>query len=434
MKTLTNLLIAAAMISSPFAGLAKSSKKAELKPPAQLPAYKGKTKVSVDFEQSNTKATDGGIVLVNESITKVTSEARDLRKEAKATPNPGKSVAAGKASALPSKLPAKKTTTTVVTTVTSKESDAVVAVQSVEGVEPVVAATDDVKKMEAFEVSPVQTTKHALPINDITSADASLDTMIVETKTTVTATAAPLAASSLSSADSTTAMSPIALGASSMSTPSKNTTTTSTTSTTSATTSAPADFEDRSGSKISVTTVTSTTTITESTQGRRSVFIEGGYLGSRYDKLEADLKNGASTMSISLGLPVKNYEVIAALDVAHGLDQAVTPQNTRMLAARGGVLMTLGRFDRTKITGGGSVGFAGIDVRSYRGVTSTAEFTVKQHAMGTVMVVVPELGTRIELGQHILAQIAVRYYLLTGQEELSRLSALSASAGIGYDF
>lgn len=399
MKSLTTLLIVATVLASPFAQGAKpSSKKATVKVPTALPAYKGKTKVSVDFQQTTSTTIDGGVVLVNESVTKVNSDARELRKEAKA-------------SSLPKKLPSKKTKTTVVNLEPSKESDAVVVVTEKANDGEMSASTMTSAAVSAVVSSPVA------PIDIATDSDDQGTTMTeVETKTTVTTSIAPAAVTAPSSAPTavpvTTPAPPLPIAASSLAT---------------------TDFEDRTGAPVTVTTITSTTAITHSASAGRSVFFEGGYLASRYDKLESDLKNGASTMSLSLGLPVNQGEIVAALDVAHGLDQAVTPQNTRMLALRGGAFTPLARFDRTKVMGGATVGFAGLDVRSYREVTAT-DFTIRQHAMGTVLVLAPEITTQFDLGQHILARFAVRYYWLTGQEDLTRLSALSASLGAGYDF
>jgi hypothetical protein len=126
-------------------------------------------------------------------------------------------------------------------------------------------------------------------------------------------------------------------------------------------------------------------------------------------------------------------EVRAALDVAHGLDQAVTPQNTRMLAARGGVLGKLGTVGRMKVSAGGTIGAAGIDVRSYRGVSTTG-FTLKQHAMGTAMVIAPEIEARVDLGSQALARITLRYWHFAGADDLTKLSALAGTAGLGYAF
>lgn len=368
MKTLVALfslliLVSAAAIAAPKAPSSKkASSKTAQKLPTQLPAYKGKTKVSVTFEE---KTAESPVVLVKEPIAKEIADSKRLREETRPTPAPE-----AKPVALPSKLPA-KTATPAPQIEPARESEAVVV-------------TDEVKQMEPFDVAPAQTVQPWIPLNNVADQFAP---------ETATVAAEPTSAAPTD------------------------------------------DFEDRSGRPITapVTLVSSAVVAKPTTSGGRTIFFETGYLDSRFDKLESDLKNGASTMSIALGLPLNDLEIRGALDVAHGMDQAVTPQNTRLLAARGGVLTKLGHVGRMTLSGGGTVGVAGLDVRSYREVKAN-EFTIEQHAMGTVLVLAPELDSRVEIGSQVLLQVAVRYYLFSGQADLAKLSALSAHAGIGYDF
>ncbi|MES2964395.1 MAG: hypothetical protein V4760_10920 [Bdellovibrionota bacterium] len=411
MKKLANLFVVIAMLSAP--ALAATKKKSGTKVPTALPAYKGKTKVSIDFQSSNDP---NGVVLVAESIAKENADARQLRGETKTESNRDTKVVKAAPAPVVNDAPAVLVETTTQVTVTTPPPTAAPA-----------PSRESVEKSSA-------TLPTKLPSKSTVTAKPT-ETVVVETKTDIR----KRETSDVAPAKSTTPSVSIPTVSEKIETPANSSTTVDSTTTVSSTQSEPAmkhapDFEDRTGAVITTSQVQVTTTTTISRRGGRTFLFEAGYLDSRYDKLQSDLKNGASTMSVSLGLPVvDDVEVRAAFDIAHGLDQSVTPQNTRMLAARGGALARIGTVGRMNVSAGGTIGIAGVDVRSYRGVTAT-EFTIKQHAMGTALILVPEIASRVELGQQVLLQVALRYVLLSGQDELRKLGGLAASAGVGYEF
>ncbi len=372
MRKLSALVVIALVVSfvSPVHAAKKVTPKMKTaaKVPTQLPAYKGKTKVAVDFQQQ----TESTVVLVSEPIAKDRLEAKDLREDSK-------KVESTVAKASPTPAPtASPTPPPVATTLPQKN----IQQKSIDFKVP--KAADEVRKMEAYEIETATPTTLSVAIPTVSEKIDAVPTPEPGVAAQPTATRS--------------------------------------------------DFEDRSGSPVESTTqLTSRTSIETAQAHGRTFFFETGFIDSRYDKLQADLKNGASVMSISIGIPNDKYEIRASLDVAHGLDQAVTPQNTRMLAARGGMFLPVGRIGRMNLSAGGTAGLAGIDVRSYRDVTSSG-FTIKQHAMGTTLALVPEVNARVEIGSQVLAQLAVRYWVFAGQAELAKLSGLSAVAGIGYNF
>ena len=169
----------------------------------------------------------------------------------------------------------------------------------------------------------------------------------------------------------------------------------------------------------------------------RFIILESGYLDAHYNQLENDLKNGASTMSANLVFEKHDYEMHVAIDVAHGMDQSISPQTTRMAAVRIGAdaEVRLLKSSLPQLVGfaGASLGAANFDVRSYRAAVGS-DITEREHAKGTALAFVPELGARLGLSDSLNIQIALRDWVLAGSEPLSKLGGASLGAGLGIGF
>ena len=166
---------------------------------------------------------------------------------------------------------------------------------------------------------------------------------------------------------------------------------------------------------------------------KRRLFVRTGYLDARYSKVQADLKNGATLIGVSASQVFSQTEVRLGLDVAHGLDQAVTLRNTRMAIFRAEGLYHL--YQNETFTGfiGGAIGVADIDVTSYRS-TSSGDVVLRENAKGTALLGSPELGARARIGRELSLDLTLQYLLLAGKDEVSGLGGALAEIAVGFSF
>jgi hypothetical protein len=167
---------------------------------------------------------------------------------------------------------------------------------------------------------------------------------------------------------------------------------------------------------------------------RRRIFVRGGYLNAKYEKLESDLKNGASVLGVSVSQVFSKTEIRLGIDVAHGLDQEVTLRNTRMIMFRGEGLYSVFTRDFAQVYIGGALGLANIDVTSYRSLNGSADVTVRENAKGTALLAAPEIGSRIHFSRDISLDLTLQYLLLAGGDQVANLGGLLGEAAVGFTF
>ena len=167
---------------------------------------------------------------------------------------------------------------------------------------------------------------------------------------------------------------------------------------------------------------------------RRRLFIRGGYLDAKYDRLESDLKNGATLFGFSASQVFSNVEVRLGVDVAHGLDQAVNLRNTRMAMFRAEGLYSL--FSNEIVEGylGSALGLANIDVTSDRSAGTNGDVTVRENATGTALLGAPEIGSRLRISRDISFDLTLQYLFLAGGSQISNLGGLLGEAALGFSF
>jgi hypothetical protein len=167
---------------------------------------------------------------------------------------------------------------------------------------------------------------------------------------------------------------------------------------------------------------------------RRRVFIRGGYLDAKYDKLESDLKNGATLLGVSVSQLFSQTEVRLGIDVAHGLDQAVNLRNTRMAMFRAEGLFNVAKAGLADFYVGGALGIADVDVTSYRQTTTNGDVVVRQNAKGTALLAAPEVGARIHIGRQVSLDLTLQYLLLAGGDQIANLGGTLGEAALGFRF
>jgi hypothetical protein len=174
--------------------------------------------------------------------------------------------------------------------------------------------------------------------------------------------------------------------------------------------------------------------VTDDETPRRRLFIRGGYLDAKYDRLESDLRNGASVFGVSVSQVFSQTEVRLGIDVAHGLDQAVNLRNTRMAMFRAEGLYNVFSRDIVQAYVGGALGLADIDVTSYRTTGSNGDVTIRENAKGAALLAAPEVGGRFKIGRQISFDLTIQYLLLAGSSQVSNLGGLLGEAALGFSF
>lgn len=166
---------------------------------------------------------------------------------------------------------------------------------------------------------------------------------------------------------------------------------------------------------------------------KRRIFIRGGYLNAKYDRLEPDLRNGATTLGVSASQVFSQTEVRIGIDIAHGLDQEVSLRNTRMAIFRAEGLYTILTHSLGTLYVGGAIGAASIDVNSYR-QASGSDITIRENAKGSALLAAPEIGARIKIGRQLSLDLTLQYLLLAGSDQISNLGGLLGEAALGFRF
>jgi hypothetical protein len=164
------------------------------------------------------------------------------------------------------------------------------------------------------------------------------------------------------------------------------------------------------------------------------IFVRTGYLAARYSELESELKNGATTFGLSYAHGFNAWELKASLDLAYGLDQQMNFRNTRMALVRAEGLYLFNSFGILRPIVGAGIGFANIDVTSYRESSGSSDLIVREHAQGTAFLISPQAGLRAQFSNSVLFDLTGQYLVLAGGENLSKLGGALVEASLGFAF
>jgi hypothetical protein len=162
-------------------------------------------------------------------------------------------------------------------------------------------------------------------------------------------------------------------------------------------------------------------------------FVRGSYIDANYSRLKNDLQNGATSFSFALAKSLFAIEFRAALEIAHGLDQAVTPQNTRMILARGEVAQFLVYGSYAPFIYG-ALGYGNANVRSYRALAD-GTIILREHANSSGLLLAPGAGLRLNLGSsRYVLDTTLEYVALLGTGHGTALGGLSLALALGIPF
>ncbi len=175
----------------------------------------------------------------------------------------------------------------------------------------------------------------------------------------------------------------------------------------------------------------------ESTAARSLIFVRSGYLNAGYKKFDDRMTNGATSLGLaaSRGLMTSwgEFEVRAALDIYHPMDQSVTIDNIRMLTARTEVAYW---FSRSRVRPGLSLGLGMADysIRSYRAVSDENESTVvlKTHAKSRAFALIPATSLRIELSKELVVDAQTEFLALLGGDATDAAQGLGLTVSLGW--
>jgi hypothetical protein len=166
---------------------------------------------------------------------------------------------------------------------------------------------------------------------------------------------------------------------------------------------------------------------------RNRFLMRGSYIDARYSRLKSDLQDGATSVSFALAKSLLALEFRAALEVAHGLDQAVTPQNTRMILVRGEVAQFLGHGNHAPFVYG-ALGYANVNVRSYRALAD-GTIVLREHANASGVLLAPGAGLRLNLGSSpYVMDATLEYVALLGTGQGTALGGLAMAIALGIPF
>jgi opacity protein-like surface antigen len=173
--------------------------------------------------------------------------------------------------------------------------------------------------------------------------------------------------------------------------------------------------------------------------------LRGSYLNAKYSELESRLTNGATALGFGVSHRIPSLAMTSApatlegrlaIDVLHGLDQSVTPENIRMMLVRGDVMAFVPwSFVSDAVTPyvSGGLGYATYSVRSVRSVDGNT-LTVRRHASGSALALIPALGARVRLSTDLSLDLQAEYLALLGGESSASVGGLGVNAAVGFKF
>ncbi|CAN5435688.1 hypothetical protein BH10BDE1_BH10BDE1_05520 [soil metagenome] len=169
------------------------------------------------------------------------------------------------------------------------------------------------------------------------------------------------------------------------------------------------------------------------------VFIRGGYFNANYKKFDDRMKNGATSLGIAAARGLETswgeFEVRAAFDIYHAMDQSVTVDNVRMFTARTEVAYWLSH-SRVKPGLSLGLGMADYSIRSYRSISDSNEslVTIKTHAKSRAFTVIPATSLRVELAKELVIDAQTEFLALLGGESADAAQGLGFTVSLGWMF
>lgn len=156
------------------------------------------------------------------------------------------------------------------------------------------------------------------------------------------------------------------------------------------------------------------------------------YWSTRFERISGELENGATSVGLSWTRKADLIDWRIAIDVVHGMDQAVTIQNTRMVAVRGEALYGFGHGPVFPYVGAG-LGIVDYSVRSQRASTDETLRWV-EHASGTALALIPSAGIWMGLGENLRLDFQLDYIGAFGSGASHHLGSLTAGASFGLSY
>lgn len=157
-------------------------------------------------------------------------------------------------------------------------------------------------------------------------------------------------------------------------------------------TSEPAPMPTPLPDTATVVTTTSTLAPKNSHSGIR-ILARTSYIDSKYSRLAPELQDGQSTLALGLENDFNRFTGRALLELGHGMDQAVTIQNTRSFIVRGDLLYFFAKDSSVRPLVGGGIGLVDVNVRSYR-LNQNGQTYLREHARETSLLISPFAGIR----------------------------------------
>ncbi len=162
-------------------------------------------------------------------------------------------------------------------------------------------------------------------------------------------------------------------------------------------------------------------------------FLSASYLRAQYSQLESDLQNGATSFTAGVSRTYgATLEGSLAVEIGQGLDQAITLQDTRFLLLRAGANYIFLPGIATPIAGL-SLGYGNFNVFSYHTVNG-ATIQLVENAQATGLVAVPSAGVRLNLPSSYTLDLTAEYLMLVGAANASALGGIEGSLTVGIPF
>ena len=181
-----------------------------------------------------------------------------------------------------------------------------------------------------------------------------------------------------------------------------------------------------------VTVVTRTTAPDPLTARPFRLATRTSYVSAKYSDLESRLENGATTLGLGLFYAIDlNIEGRLSLELGHGFDQEVNLQNTRMSLVRidGVYFFMPGTFQPMA---GAGLGYASHNVRSYRSVDGST-ITLKEHLKSGSALLAPFAGGRIHFSPTVALDLSLEYLAFVGGESASSLGGLTCGLNLNFE-
>ena len=163
-------------------------------------------------------------------------------------------------------------------------------------------------------------------------------------------------------------------------------------------------------------------------------FVQTSYLNAQYSRVDERLENGATTISLGLGREIRSIEARGILEFGHGLDQTVSPRTTRMTILKGEALRIFRARHVSPFVGAG-LGYADLYLFSYRSQSGDTQ-TIREHIKTVALMVSPIVGARANLPHTggLVLDLTAEYLVLLGAGKSADLGGLLGRLSLGIPF